>query len=104
MSTWAEMRRDETIGRKEPLGVTRRLKPLHAPLALAGGLMRVLCAVVEIAVLTMFYSRQSLPLSSTIALQRIGDDHARHVHQALKQRTEELLCRPLVSAALDQDI
>ena len=54
MSTWAEMLRDGTIGREEPLGVARGLEPLHATLALAGGLVGVLYAIIEIAMLTMF--------------------------------------------------
>ena len=45
---------DEAIDGEEPLRVSRRLESLHAPLPLAGGLMGVLGAIVEIAVLPMF--------------------------------------------------
>src|SRR5712692_10385989 len=55
MSVRAEVLRDGPIGREEPLGVPRGLKPLHAPLhaplALAGRLVRVLRPVIEIAML-----------------------------------------------------
>jgi hypothetical protein len=41
------------VGREEAPGVTRGLKPLHAPLPLAGGLVRVFCPIAEVAVLSM---------------------------------------------------
>src|SRR5438128_9208643 len=66
--------------------------------------MRVLHTVIKIAMLAMFYSRKKLSLGSTVALQLIGDEHSRHVPQALEQLAEELLCRSLISAALDRDI
>jgi len=49
----AEVLGDGTIGGEESLGVTRCLKPLHAPLPLACRLVRILGAVVEIAMLAM---------------------------------------------------
>src|SRR5206468_3390508 len=55
--------------RKETLGLSGRLKPLHAPLPLACGLVRVLCAVIQIAMLAMFHPREHLPLGSTVALR-----------------------------------
>ena len=75
MPTRAEVLHDGTISGEESLGLTRGRKQMHVSLALTGGLVRILCAVVEIAVLTMFYSRQNLALSSTVALQLIGDEH-----------------------------
>jgi hypothetical protein len=76
MPVWAEMLGDKAIGGEEPLRLTRRLKALHASLALAGGLMRVLGAVVEIAMLAMFHPRENLALSGPVALQFVGDNHA----------------------------
>jgi len=55
MLAWAEVLRDGTIGREETLSVARGFEPLHASLPLAGGLVRVLRAVVEIAMLAMFH-------------------------------------------------
>ena len=75
MTTWAGVRRDGTIGGEEPLVMTRRLEPLHAPLALANGLVGVLRTIIEIRVLAMFHFRKDLALGGTIALQFIGDDH-----------------------------
>jgi hypothetical protein len=46
MSMEAKVLRNWTIGGEEPLGLTRRLKPLHASLALAGGLVRVLGTII----------------------------------------------------------
>lgn len=71
-----EMLRDSVIGREKALGVSWRFEPLHALLPLPGGLMRVLGAVVKIAMLTMFYTWQDLALSRSVPLQLIGDDHA----------------------------
>jgi hypothetical protein len=61
---------DGTIGREELLGVSRRLEPLHAPLPLEGGLMRVLRAIIEIPSLAMLHPRQNLLLRRTIAFER----------------------------------
>jgi hypothetical protein len=52
MPTRAEVLSDETIGREEPLGVPWRFEPLHVPLPLTGWLMRVLCTIIEIAMLS----------------------------------------------------
>ncbi len=48
MSGWVEVLGDGTIGGEETLSVARGLKPLHAPLALTSGLVRVLCTIIEI--------------------------------------------------------
>ena len=70
---------DGAIGREELLGVPRGFKPLHASLPLAGRLMRVLGAVIEIPMLAMFHPWQNLALSGSLALELIGDDDARDV-------------------------
>src|SRR2546427_646097 len=66
--------------------------------------MRVLCTVVQVARLTRFHPWEPLTLGGPVALELIGDEHPRHVHQALEQLAEELLRGPLVAPALDQDI
>ena len=71
--------RDRAIRREKPLGVARGLKALHAPLPLAGRLMRVLRTVVEIPVLPMFRAWKNLALGGSVALEFVGDDHARHI-------------------------
>jgi hypothetical protein len=50
-----EVLSDGAVSGEELLGVTRRLEPLHVPLPLTGGLMRILGAVVQIPMLAMFY-------------------------------------------------
>jgi hypothetical protein len=95
---------DRTIGGEEPLGVPWGLKPLHASLPLACRLVGIFRAVVQIAVLAMFHPRQDLALRGGIALQRIRDDHPRHVGQAFEQLAEELLRGLLVPATLDENV
>jgi hypothetical protein len=68
---------DRAIGGKESLGLTRRLKLLYAPLALTGQLVGVLGAIIERAVLAMFHPGQELARGGAVALEFIGDDHAR---------------------------
>src|SRR5262245_35684518 len=91
---------DGTTSGKEALGVTRGFEALHVSFALTSGLVGVLGAVIEIPVLAMFHARQNLLLGGAVALEFIGDDHARDVAQALEQLVEELLGRPLIPAAL----
>jgi hypothetical protein len=79
MSTRAEVLSDGTMGGKELLGLTGRLKPLPAPLALAGRLVGVLRAIIEIPTLAMFHPRQQLALSRSITLEFVGDYHLRHI-------------------------
>src|SRR5262245_39578397 len=66
--------------------------------------MGVLTPVIEIATLAMLHPWQELALRRTVALQLVRNDDARHVLQALQQLTEKLLRRPLVAAALHEDI
>jgi len=75
MPARTEMLRDRAISREEFLSVARGLEPLHAPLPLTSGLMGIFCAVIEIAMLAMFHTWEDLSLSSTIALQFVGDAH-----------------------------
>jgi hypothetical protein len=73
MPAWAEVLRDGTIGGEETLGVAREFEPLHTPLPLTGGLMRVLRAIIQIPVLAMFHSGQKLALGGPVTFQFIGD-------------------------------
>jgi hypothetical protein len=104
MAARAEVLGDRTIGGKEPLRMTGRLKLLHAPLALACRLVRVFCTVIEIPMLPMFHTRKKLSLGGSVALEFIGDEHARDVGQAPEELAEELLRRQLVAPALYQDV
>jgi hypothetical protein len=104
MPSRAEVLGDETIGRRELLGVSRRLKPLHVPLPLAGGLVGVFRTVVEIAVLPTPDTGQEFPLRCAIAFELVGDDHPWYVGQALEQLPKNFLAGILVSPTLHQDI
>jgi hypothetical protein len=104
MAVRAEVLGGETIGREEPLGLDRGLEPLPAALPLAGGLVRVLCAIVEIPGLLMFPPGDHLRRGSAIALQLVGGAHAWDVGQPFEQLAKELLGRFLVPPPLDQDI
>jgi hypothetical protein len=66
--------------------------------------MRVLTAVIEIATLPVLDARQQLALRCAIALEFVRDDHAWHIHQALEELAEELLCCLLVAPLLYEDI
>src|SRR5262245_478232 len=63
VTSQAEVVGDGTIGGEEALGMPGGLEPLHAPLPLAGGLVGVFGAIVEIAMLAMFHPRQEFPHS-----------------------------------------
>jgi hypothetical protein len=104
MPARAEVLGDRAVGREEPLGVARGLKPLHVSLSPTGRLMRILRTVVQIPMLAMFHPWEQLALGSTIALQLVGNDHARDVGQAFQEFAEELLRRPLVAPALHQNV
>ena len=58
---------DESVGRQETLRLRRRFEPLHLPLSPAGWLMRVLCAIVEVAALPMLDIWQQLSLCYTVS-------------------------------------
>jgi hypothetical protein len=61
-----EVLSDGTRSGKESLGVSGGLEPLHASLALPGRLVRVLCTVIEVAVLTMFHPGEDLPFRGRV--------------------------------------
>ena len=79
MPTGPEVLGDETIGSEKALGVPGRFESLHAPLALAGGLVGILRTVIEVFVLAVFHSWQDLPLRCAIALELIRDEHPRDI-------------------------
>jgi hypothetical protein len=63
------------IRREKALGVPWRFEAPHAAFTFACRLMRILGAIGEVAVLSMFDARQELTLRRPMALQRIGDEH-----------------------------
>ena len=66
--------------------------------------MRILGAIVQIAVLAMVYTGYDLALGGTVALELVRNDHLGNILAALEQLAEEFLGRFLISVALDQDV
>jgi hypothetical protein len=95
---------DGPIGGEESLRVSWGLEALQAPLPLAGGLVGILRAVVEVAVLALFDAGQDFSLRGGVALELIGHDDPRDVLTPFQELAEELLRGRLVAAALHQDI
>ena len=58
MPTRAAVLCERTVGRKKRLRLARRFESLHPLLALAGGLVRVLGAILAVPVLALFHSRE----------------------------------------------
>jgi len=75
MPAWSKVLGNGTIRGEKALRMPSGLEPLHAPLALAGRLVRILRAVVEIAVLAVLYTWQDLPLRCAITFQLVRNDH-----------------------------
>ena len=65
--------------------MAHRFKAFHRPFTLSGGLMRVLGAIVQILRLPVGYRRHQLAGSDPVAGQLVGNQHARHIPQALEQ-------------------
>ena len=104
MTARAKVLSDRTIGREETLGRAGGFGSLHTPLPLACRLVRVLGAIIAIPMLPMLDSWQYLALGGSVALEFVGDDHARDVDQAFQKFAEELLRCPLVAPALYQNV
>ena len=85
-------------------GRDREFKPPHALLLLAGRLMRILGAVVQVSMLPMFHPGQELMHGRPVAFQFVRDDHPRHIGQPFQELAEESLRCLLVATALDENI
>jgi hypothetical protein len=104
MPTWSKVLGNRSIRGEKALGVAWRFEPLHAPLPLARGLMRVLRTVVEGAVLAMLYPGQHLALRRAVALELIRDQHPGDILTAFEERAEERLGGVLVAPPLHEDV
>jgi hypothetical protein len=100
----SEVLGDGTIRGEEALCIPRRFESLQVPLPLVGRLVRVLCAVVEIAVLTMLHTGGEFPLRRPLAGQFVGDNHSGHVLAPFQQLVEKLLGGFLMPATLDENV
>ena len=59
-------------------------KAFHRPFALPGGLMGVLGSIVQILRPAVLHRRHHFAVRDLVAAQPVGDDHPRHVLQALE--------------------
>jgi hypothetical protein len=100
----AAVRCDGAIGGEKALCMAWGLESPHTPLALAGGLVGILSAIVEIAVLPMRDVGQDFPLGHPLAGQFVGDDHPGHVGEPLEAFPQELLRSRLIPPALYEDV
>jgi hypothetical protein len=100
----SEVRGEGAIRGEQTLGVSRAFASPHAGLALAGRVVSMLGAVVQIPVLSMFHTGPDRAQGRTIAWQLIRDDHPRPIGQPREQLPAELLRRLLVPRALYQAI
>ena len=64
---------------EETLGMAWGFEPLHALLPLAGGLVGVLCTIIEIPASAMFYPWEDLSLGGSVAFKFIRDGHSEHI-------------------------
>ena len=62
------------VAGEEPLGMPRRLEPLHLSFSPSRRLVRDFSLVVEVTALSMFAPGQDLPLGGTIAAQLVRHD------------------------------
>ena len=87
-----------------PLRMPGRFEPFHRPLALPGRLMRVLGPIVQILRLPVLHRGHHHAVGGPVTGKLVGDEHPRHVPQALEQSAEEPLGGLGISAWLDQDV
>jgi hypothetical protein len=104
MPARAEVLGDWTICREEPLSLSGGFEPLPPSFPLPCGLMRVLGAIVQVAMLAMLYARQDFALRCPIALELIGDDDPCDVLTAFEEFAEKLLGGHFVAAPLHEDV
>src|SRR5258708_31036813 len=95
---------DWSKSREKPLGLSRGFEPPHLFFTQSRGLVGVFRSIVEPFVLAMLYSRQDLAFGRSIALQLVGDNHARDVLQPFEELPKKSFARLCVALTLHQDI
>jgi hypothetical protein len=89
--------RDGTIRRQEPLGLSWRCAPLHPPLALAGGLVRIVRAGIPVPVWAVFDAGPERSLGRHVALELIGDERPWNVLPSRQPRAKDPCGRSLIA-------
>jgi hypothetical protein len=96
------------VGRRQQVPTNpkswRNAEAFHRRLALPGGLMGVLGAIVQVLRPAIGHRRHHHAVSDPVAGELVGHQHPRHVPQALGQSAEELLGGLGIPARLDQDV
>jgi len=93
---------DPVVGGEKALSVPRRLETLHLPLSPSGGLVRVLCSIVQPLVLPVLDAGHDLPLGSLAARQLARDHDPRRTALLLQQLAQQAEGGVLVAPALDE--
>jgi hypothetical protein len=104
MTTRPKMLPDMAESKQEPLSLPGRGEAFHHPFPDPGRQMRVLSSIIEVFRAAMSHRRQKLAVRGLVAGQLVGDNHPRHVPQALEQLTEKPLGRHRVTTRLHQDV
>lgn len=86
----ADVTVNQSVGREEALGVTRRFELAHDSLTLSSRLVCIFRTLVQPSVLPMLHAQQCLPFGCPTARTLVGDQHTRHVLAGLEQLPKEL--------------
>src|SRR4051812_34197938 len=89
VASGTEVRSNYSVYLDKPLGVPSRLEPSHSLLPLARRLMRVLRAIVQVAMLPMSHAGHHHPFRHPVAAQFVRDDDARLSSCSPQQLTKE---------------
>jgi len=84
-------------------GVPRVLAAPHPALPRACRLVRMLGAVSAPRVSALLDAREDVPSCGSVARQRVGDHHARHIGETFEQRAPGFRGGPLVAPGLHED-
>src|SRR5450631_127401 len=96
--------RDHSESREESLSVPRRLEATHPPFPFPGRLMRILCPIIQPALLLVRHRRYHFYLRRRIAAEFVGDDCSGDVLKSFQQLAKELLGGPFVPPRLNEDV
>jgi hypothetical protein len=98
------MASDEAESREKALCLFSRFELPHFLLSQSCGLVRVFRSIVEPFVLPMLHAKQDFTFRRSIALQCIGNDHARDVLKPIEKLAEKSLRGLLVASDLHENI
>jgi hypothetical protein len=75
---------DRRVRRQEPLCLVGRFEPLHLSLSSSSGLMRILCAIVQVLARSMPHIGWDRSLRDAMAAQDVRDDPSWFVLQPMQ--------------------